>query len=224
MHAVSGHLALVGGGEFGEGCTFDADLLAASGGNEVVLLPTAAAFENPARLVEAAEAWFAALGATVAAVPVLTRSAAEDAGLAAVVRSSRFLYLAGGSPLHLRSVLKGTSVWEAICDAWHGGAVVAGAGESASGLCDPMVDPRGGAFTVGLGLVSGLAVLPHAGDRVAEHDRRTLELARGGLVLAAIPDATAVIRSPEGMWRTAGEGIVRVFVDGAERDLRALPA
>jgi cyanophycinase len=124
----------------------------------------------------------------------------------------------------MRSVLKDTLVWTAIREAWSEGAVVAGSGESASALCDPMVDPRGGAYTVGLGLVSGVAVLPHAGFDVAEHHRRTLELARGGLVLAAVPDRAAVIRSPDGAWRTAGTGIVRVFVDAIERDIDVLPA
>jgi cyanophycinase len=223
MHAVTGHLALVGGGEFSAGCTFDAELLASSGGHEVVVLPTAAAFEHPDKLIDAAQAWFAPLGASVVAARVLGRPAAEDPVIAEIVRAARFLYLVGSSPLHLRSVLKGTPVWVAIRDAWADGAVVAGSGESASALCDPMVDPRGGAFTVGLGLASGLAVLPHAGPDVAEHHRRTLELARGGLVLAAVPDGTAIIRQPDGGWRTAGSGIVRVFVDGVERDVANLP-
>ena len=48
---MSGTLALVGGGEWNDGCDFDADLLAASGGTEVVVLPTAAAYEQPARAV-----------------------------------------------------------------------------------------------------------------------------------------------------------------------------
>ena len=34
-------------------------------------------------------------------------------------------------------------------------------------LTDPMVDPRGGALTLGLGLVDNLTVVPHFGD---EHD------------------------------------------------------
>jgi cyanophycinase len=222
MHAVTGHLALVGGGEFAEGCSFDAALLEASGGNEVAVLPTAAAFEHPAKLVAAATRWFGPLGAAVVGLPVLQRSAADDPAIAADVRRARFLYLVGSSPLHLRSVLKDTLVWSAIREAWADGAVVAGSGESASALCDPMVDPRGGAFTVGLGLASGVAVLPHAGPDVAEHHRRTLELARGGLVLAAVPDRAAVIRRPDGTWYTAGSGLVRVFVDAVERDLDAL--
>lgn len=218
-----GTVALVGGGEFGEGCEFDAELLAESGGSEVVVLPTAAAFSNPGKLVALAADWFGAMGGKVRELPVLQRTAALDPANVEVVRAARFVYLAGGSPLHLRSVLKETPLWDALRSAWEDGAVIAGSGESASALCDPMVDPRGGAFTMGLGLVSDLAVLPHAVDDVAHHDKRTLDLARGSLVLAAVPDRTAILRAPDGTWRTAGAGIVRVFVDGLERDLTALP-
>ena len=59
-----GTLALVGGREWGSGCTFDADLLAASGADRGLVLPTAAAYEHPERAVERATAWFGALGAT----------------------------------------------------------------------------------------------------------------------------------------------------------------
>ncbi len=48
MGAV-GPLAFVGGDEWTEGCDFDAELLAASGGTEVLVLPTAAAYEHPER-------------------------------------------------------------------------------------------------------------------------------------------------------------------------------
>ena len=58
---------------------------------------------------------------------------------------------AGGSPMHLRSVLKGSAVLAALREAWRGGAVVAGSSAGAMVLTDPMVDPRGGALTVGLG-------------------------------------------------------------------------
>jgi cyanophycinase len=220
---MSGPLALVGGGEFTEGCSFDADLLRASGGTEVVVLPTADAFESPAKLVDAARSWFAGLDATVVDLHVLQRSDAMDPATAATVRGARFIYLAGSSPMHLRSVLKDTPVWEALLAAWDDGAVVAGSSEAAAALVDPMVDPRGGAFTVGLGLVANLAVLPHAEDDVAAHHRRTLELADEGLVLATIQECTALIRDPDGSWRADGAGAVRVFVDGEERSLDALP-
>ena len=83
MADATGLLALVGGGEWTEGCDFDADLLAASGGEDVVVLPTAAAYERPERTVLRASEWFAGLGARVEGLMVVGRRDAEDDGLAA---------------------------------------------------------------------------------------------------------------------------------------------
>ena len=150
---TSGTLALVGGDEWTEGCTFDASLLKASGGTDVVVLPTAAAYQHPERVVLRAAEWFEPLGAQVEGLMVVDRAAAEDPGMAAVLAGARFIYLSGGSPLHLRAVLKRSAVFEALLQAFAGGAVVAGAGAGAMVLTDPMADPRGGALTLGLGLV-----------------------------------------------------------------------
>jgi cyanophycinase len=214
-----GLLALVGGGEWSEGCDFDAELLAASGGQDVLVLPTAAAYEHPERTVIGAGEWFEGLGGRVEGLMVLSRADAEDKGAAAVMRRARFVYLSGGSPLHLRSVLKGSAVWEALCQAWRGGAVVAGSAAGAMVLTDPMVDPRGGALTVGLGLLAGMTVVPHFGDTHedahGEKLHRSVALAPPGLPVAGIPERTALLRSPAGGWRSAGRGEVTVFVDGA---------
>ena len=140
-----GHLALVGGGEWQAGCEFDADLLAASGGTEVLVLPTAAAYEHPEKAVDCARVWFKGIGGHVEGLMVLGRADAEDEANAAAVRASRFTYLGGGSPMHLRSVLKASLVWEALLEAWREGAVVAGSSAGAMVLTDPMVDSRGGA-------------------------------------------------------------------------------
>ncbi|CAN5542132.1 hypothetical protein BH18ACT1_BH18ACT1_05380 [soil metagenome] len=219
-----GPLALVGGEEWREGCEFDAALLAASGGTEVVVLPTAAAYEHPDRAVEQARSWFARFGGTVRGLDVLTRADALDPDAAATVAGARFVYLSGGSPLHLRSVLKDTPVWQALVDAWEGGAVVAGSSAGAMALCDPMVDPRGGAFTVGLGLVENLAVIAHADGVVAASHRRTFELADAGLVLAAIGVRSALVRNADRSWRVEGAGPVTVLVDGHDAGLTALPS
>ena len=223
---MNGPLALVGGDEWRDGCDFDVELLAASGGSEVVVLPTAAAYEHPERAVDTATSWFDGFGGKVVGLDVLQRRDALDPDRAAAVRAARFVYLSGGSPLHLRSVLKETPVWDALVAAWDDGAVVAGSSAGAMVLCDPMVDPRGGAFTVGLGLVANLAVLAHAEpdvDRVHVH-HRTFELASAGLPVAAITERTALIRDPDGTWRSAGAGSVRVFVDAHESGLDSLPS
>jgi cyanophycinase len=218
-----GPLALVGGAEWHDKCGFDVDLLAASGGTNVVVLPTAAAYEHPDRAVAWATQYFAGLGARVHGLMVLTRPDANDPANAAVVRAARFVYLGGGSPLHLRSVLKDSAVWQALVGAWNDGAVLAGSSAGAMVLGDPMIDPRGGALTVGLGLIEQLAVLPHADTWSAEKAHRTFSLAEGGLRIAAIDEQTALIRDPEGAWRTDGAGGVVVYVDGQPAALDALP-
>ena len=220
---TSGPLALVGGAEWREGCTFDAELLEASGGREVLVLPTAAAYEHPERAVETAARWFEGLGATVRGLPVLRRPDAEDQANVNAVKEARFIYLGGGSPLHLRSVLKSSALWQAIVAAWNDGAVLAGSSAGAMVLTDPMVDPRGGAFTVGLGLVSQLAVIPHADGWSPEKTHRTISLAPAGLPVVAIDERTAAVLRPGTGWVGAGAGSVRVWLDGAESGLEALP-
>ena len=220
---MSGVVALVGGGEWRDGCTFDAGLLAASGADEVLVLPTAAAYEHPERAVDSAVAWFSGLGAKARGLDVLTRPDAEEPAFADEVRSARFIYLAGGSPLHLRSVLKETKVWDALVAAWGDGAVVAASSAGAMVVTDPMVDPRGGAFTLGLGLIEQLAVVPHFNDWSHDKLHRTLHIAAAGLPVVGIPEQTALIRDADGGWRTEGVGDVSVFVDGNPTDLTALP-
>jgi cyanophycinase len=214
-----GLLALVGGSEWTEGCTFDAGLLAASGGNEVLVLPTAAAYQHPERVVLEAAEWFEPLGGQVEGLMVLDRASANDPGMAAVVRSARFVYLAGGSPLHLKSVLKGSATFEALREAWSSGAVVAGSSAGAMVLTDPMVDPRGGALTVGLGLVDQLAVVPHFGDGTNDvHGQkleRTVALAPDGLPVVGLPERTALLRDSDGTWRHEGKAPPVVFLNGA---------
>ncbi|MDP9074501.1 MAG: Type 1 glutamine amidotransferase-like domain-containing protein, partial [Actinomycetota bacterium] len=219
-----GPLALVGGAEWREGCRgFDADLLAASGGDQVVVLPTAGAYEHPERAVQWAERYFAELGGQVRPLMVLGRVDAMDDSHARAVRAARFIYLGGGSPLHLRSVLKDSKVWQALEEAWHDGAVVAGSSAGAMALGDPMVDPRGGALTVGLGLVEQLAIMPHANTWSPDKAHRTFSLATGGLRIAAIDEQTALLRDPDGAWRIEGAGTVTIYVDGRPAPLDSLP-
>lgn len=218
---MTGTLALVGGAEWTEGCGFDSGLLAASGGSTVTVLPTAAAYENPERVMGRAASWFAPLGATAEMLPVTTRAHALDPELAARAAAARFLYLASGSPMHLRSVLKDTPLLGALVSAWRSGGVVAAAAESATVLCTHMVDSRGGAFTVGLGLIDSLTVLPRADTWSEDKWHRTARLAPPDLAVVGIDERTALISGPDG-WRAEGAGGVSAWREGHRIDLDGL--
>jgi cyanophycinase len=218
-----GTIALAGGGEFAAPYeALDRDLLEASGGADVLVLPTAAAYEHPDRAVEHARTWFAALGATATGCRVLTRGDAMVREYADTVRAARFVYLTGGSAMHLRSVLKRTPVWDALCEVVASGGVVAGSSAGAMVLCDPLTDPRGGAFTLGLGLVEPMAVVAHAEEWPHERLHRTLVLADPGLPLVCLDTGAAVVRRDDTGWRSYGK--VTIYVDGTVTDdLAVLP-
>ncbi len=222
MNNETGALCLVGGAEWTNGCTFDASLWEASGKPEVLVLPTAAAYEHPARAVETAKRWFSSFGADTSGLMILARPDAFDSDLVARLASSRFTYIGGGSPIHLRSVLKDTPAWSALVASWRNGAVLAGSSAGAMVLGDSMVDPRGGALTLGLGLLERLAVLPHYDTWSQEKARRSVSLATGHLRIAAIDERTALIRDPDGSWRSDGAGAVAIYVDGRAVGLEAL--
>ncbi|MHB1986394.1 MAG: Type 1 glutamine amidotransferase-like domain-containing protein [Acidimicrobiales bacterium] len=221
----SGLLALVGGGEWQDGADFDAELLERSGTKEVLVLPTAAAYQRPERAVEWARRWFARLGATVRPLMVLAHSDALGEASSRAVSEAAFIYIGGGSPLHLLSVLKDSSLFEALSGAWRDGAVLAASSAGAMVLCDPMVDPRGGALTVGLGLVKHLAIVPHHQPAGGNLMWRTLELAPAGLPVAGVPERTALIREPDGCWRASGAKTedLAIYLDGELAALEALP-
>jgi cyanophycinase len=221
---MTGPLALVGGGEWRQGCDFDRELLAAGGGDEVVVLPTAAAYEHPDHAIERATRWFESLDARVRPVRAVDRAGAHDDANVAAVRDARIVYLSDGSPMHLRSVLMHSPLWEAIVAAWQGGGVLAASGAGAMVLCDPAVDPRGGAFTLGLGLLQQITVVARADTWSEDKLHRTLQLTPQGVPLVEIDERTALIREPDGTWRSAGAGSVSVWLDGHQADLAALPA
>jgi len=220
---MTGPLVLIGGGEFTEGCAFDAGFIAASGTTEVVLLATGWAYENPGRAVETARAWFAGLGVSVREVPVYTRIDALDHDNVAAIEGASFIYLTGTSPMHIKSVLKDTPVFDAILKAWRNGAVLAGSNAGADVLCDPMVDTRGGAFTLGLGIASGVAVIARSNQWSPDKVRRTIDLASSNIVLVELPEHTALIYEDSG-WRVEGKGAVVTHRDGKSVCLDELPA
>lgn len=216
-----GPLALVGGEEFTDGCDFDADIATAAGADTVVVLPAAAAYLDRTRHLDRARARLAAVGLQAVVLDVWDRRAAKDPGVAEELRAARMVYVLDGAAMHLRSVLHETGSLEAIVEAWRGGGALVASGAGADVLCDAMVDSRGGAFTVGLGVLTGLSVIPHHDRWSRDKIRRTIRLASADMTIAGIPDRT-VLAHIDGEWIVRGVGSVQVYRAGAPASLADL--
>ena len=201
MSESKGTIVFQGGGAFTAHDDLDRRLLKDGKAKKVVVLPTADAFERPEVLVTAAMSWGERLGVEIDALMVMRRVEAMESDAAEVVRGADAVWLVGDNPIHLRSVIKDTPVFEALNHVLKHGGVVVGAGAPASALCDPMIDPRGGALALGLGLVTGMAVVANAEKVTPDRHARTKKLANVPVVF--LPSSSALVHRG-GQWEAIG--------------------
>jgi cyanophycinase len=220
-----GPLALVGGDEFQPGNEPHDRLLVEAAkslgdGRSAFVIATAAARHSPEMAVRTAQEWFRGLGLAVDELPVRTRSQAMDAAVAERAREGRFFYLCGGDPGIVPQVLRDSTVWAAVLDAWRAGAPLAGSSAGAMALGewtlirarmpgDALREPR-----PGLGLVPETAVLPHYSDFGNRWVVSASELLAGREVRLLAIDAKSAAVWVDGRWTSMGAG--RSFVVDAE--------
>jgi cyanophycinase len=237
MTAMAGPLALVGGDELNPGNEAqDRLLVEAAGGGPAYVLATAAARQRPDMAVAHAVRWFAGLGLDVEELPATKRSHVTSADNASRAREGRFFYLVGGDPGLVPKTLAGTPVWEAIVAAWRDGAALAGSSAGAMALGEwtlirgrmPGDDQR--QYRPALGLVSGVAVLPHFetfGHRWVDSARAAVP--RDDVVLLGIDERSAAVWL-DGRWTAHGPGTVTVIAGSEQRsfgsgnEIAGLPA
>jgi len=211
-----GVLALVGGDEFKPGNEEQDRLLVASAKNApAYVVPTAAARQGPEEAVAHAKSWFGSLGLALDQLPVLKPGDAKSKDLADLARAGGFFYLVGGDPGLVAHVLRESRVWEAIVEAWLGGAALAGSSAGAMAMCEHTLiratwpDRTNRRPSDALGLVPGVAVLPHFetfGHRWIESARRELP---GGTLLGVDERSAAVWH--DGSWRARGPGVITLI-------------
>ena len=210
---MPGVIALVGGDEFRAGCEdMDAAIVAAAGKRTptALIVPTAAAFENPARAADNGTRHFAALGADAAPLMALDRRDADDPAIAAETDAADIVYLTGGDPSHLLDALRGSALLDAVLRGLARGMLLAGSSAGAMVLGAHM--RFRGAWTPALGLAGDVAILPHheradADDVFGELRRSAPESLAATL---GIDGRTGVISEADG-WRALGAGSVAVY-------------
>ena len=212
------HILLEGGAEFGGGMSEpDLRAIGLAGGLDapIAILPTAAAPDNNhIRAGNNGIRWFRSLGATHPyLVPVTDRSSANDASLAARIRSARLIYLLGGFPRHLGETLKNSLVWQAALEAHADGAVIGGSSAGAMVLCEHYYDPYENKLLEGLKLLPHSCVLPHhnnagrgwAGKLAGQLPEATL---------IGIDERTGMVNDLPEKWTVYGPGKVTLYRGG----------
>ncbi|MGZ8650988.1 MAG: Type 1 glutamine amidotransferase-like domain-containing protein [Actinomycetota bacterium] len=219
-----GPLALVGGDELHPGNEPQDTLLAAAAGNgPAYLVATAAARHRPELAVAHAHQWFARFGLDVVELPARNRTQACSPENAELASRGRFFYLVGGDPGIVPDVLLDSPVWGAIVSAWRSGAALAGssAGAMAMGqwtlIRGKYPGDRRRRYRDALGLVPGIAVLPHFSTFGREWVASALEeRPSDDVVLLGIDERAAAVWS-EDAWRAMGDGDVTVVTTRGER-------
>ncbi len=216
-NAMSGAIALVGGDEFRPGCEkMDRAVLEASGvaSPSLLVLPTAAARENPSLAAANGMRHFTALDADADALMVLDSADANDEGLLAPLDSADVVYLTGGNPAHLLDVLSGSLLEERLLEANRRGVVLAGSSAGAMVLGEWM---RFRGWRRALGVVPGVAILAHH-ERAAPGAvaAELAESAPEGVSALGVDGKTGCLGGP-GEWRVVGEGSVTVYRAGEWR-------
>ena len=214
---MSGRLALVGGDEFRPGCeSMDAAILAATGKSSpvVLIVPIAAAFENPALAADNGVRHFRALGADTAPLMALGLDHAMDAGMAAEAESADIVYLTGGSPSHLLDTLRDSLLLGGIQAMLERGGTLAGSSAGAMVMGSWM---RFREWRRTLGIAAGIATLPHHErsdpDTVVEELR---SMPDDLTAVFGIDGAAGVLSGPDG-WTALGAGRVTVYEGGGWR-------
>ena len=207
---MAGPVALHGGGEFLPGdepflrALLDAAAVQANerGGLDepirVAVMPTAAAGQSPDVAARFGTTAFERLAdaagrqVNVETARVVDASSADDAGAAATLEAADLIYLPGGDPHLIPTLLPGTAAWRAMEAANRRGAVLAGASAGAMGLCQLTWTPRG--VIPGLGVVHGLVVVPHADAAMWDRQSGRFAMASAvGVGVLGIGERTGVI-------------------------------
>ena len=214
---MPGRIMMAGGEEFRSGCEeMDAALLSSTGleAPRTLVVPTAAV-TGPEKAANDGVTHFSKLGADAARLMVLESVHANDEGLVNQVRDAAVVYFTGGDPYHLLTALQGSRMLALLEEALASGAVVGGSSAGAMVMGSLMRRPSSREWVPGLGMVDGVAVLPH--HERSNPETVSKELANSvpsELVVLGVDARTGCFGRP-GEWRALGPGKVTVYREGS---------
>lgn len=170
---------------------------ALAGCGSVAVVTVAAAFRRPDALMSSIGAWAGELALDYSVVSALRRSDALDPDVSGPIAECDGVLVLDGSPAHFVSAVKATPLLEAIVAAQGRGADIVWSGAAAAAVCASMVDDRGGALTVGLGLHDGIVVAAGWENWPRDRRRRLWRMVPESLLFMALESGAAVQSTAE---------------------------
>ena len=185
---------------------------ALAGCDSVAVVTLAAAFGRPHVLLSRIDEWARdlslhrvvstvrgseALSLRPEVVSAVRRSDALDPEVSGPIAECDGVLVLDGSPAHFVSAVKATPLLEAIVAAQQRGADVVWSGAAAAAVCASMVDDRGGALTVGLGLYDGIVVAAGWEKWPRDRRRRLWRMVPESVLFMALESGAAVQSTAE---------------------------
>ena len=178
---------------------------ALAGCGSVAVVTLASAFRRPDALTSSIGAWAGDLAVDYSVVSALRRSDALDPAVSEPIAECDGVLVLDGSPAHFVSAMKATPLLEAIVTAQGRGADTVWSGAAAAAVCASMVDDRGGALTVGLGLHDGIVVAAGWENWPRDRRRRLWRMVPESLLFMALESGAAVCSTaePQVLWSSS---------------------
>jgi cyanophycinase len=171
-----------------------------SEGADVVVVPTAAAFNGLTAAAIVVADVVTTFEYRVEGLMIADRTAADEPYFVERLTSADLVVLCDGSALHARSVWRATPIGDALGRAKRLVAI----GSVASVLGEVMIDPRGGAPTLGLNLFQGVAFTTPTSE---EQLTRTRSLLAPEVALVVL-ESRGVVNFNGSAWRVINDDVV----------------
>ncbi|QLL23276.1 peptidase [Actinobacteria bacterium IMCC25003] len=220
MDQSAGAIALVGSGEYSvQMQELETQLLhrAISRGkrNTFVQIPTASSHEGEASRAKwrrLGQEQSDRIGSDCIYLPIHEREDAFNPEFVDAIKGAGLIYFSGGDPHRVAEIFNGSPLWNEIVAEWKTGTSLAGCSAGAMAFGGSIMGIRKSRHSEGLGLLTGLEVIPHYDkmlgwlpDRVASFIANSVSNA----TLLGIDENTALVYTDA--WRKFGRGNVHVL-------------
>ena len=209
-----GIIALVGGDEFRPNCiSMDRHILSLVPKDKpkVVIVPTAAAHENPGLAARNGIQYFDNLGAESTSAMILNRDDANNPDAVENLHDPDIIYITGGDPWFLFETLRDTVTWEKMASLYDEGAMIAGSSAGAMVLAEKMKTRAPSHWTDALNLAKNVAILPHHEKPLSDRLKPLRKALPPHIPLLGIAPATACINTGSKIWEVVGVGTVTMY-------------